>query len=94
WLRGASGNASDPVYVVVSNPAGPPAVVANNDPEAATVTTWKEWRISLQTLADQGISLTDVDKIAIGVGIQSGMATVGGTGTIYIDDIRLYRAGP
>ena len=94
WLRGTSGNAADPVYVAVSNPAGPPAVVANNDPEAATVTTWKEWRISLQTLADQGISLTDVDKIAIGVGIQSGMATVGGTGTIYIDDIRLYRAGP
>jgi hypothetical protein len=94
WLRGASGNAADPVYVAVSNSAGVPAVIANNGPATATLTTWNEWRIPLQTLAHQGISLTDVDKIAIGVGSQSGMATVGGTGTIYVDDIRLYRAGP
>jgi hypothetical protein len=94
WLRGASGNAADPVYVAVSNAAGRPAVVANNDPKAAALTTWNEWRIPLYAFADQGISLSDVDKIAIGVGSQSGMATVGGTGTIYVDDIRLYRAGP
>jgi hypothetical protein len=46
--------------------------------------------IPLQTLADQGINLTDVDKIAIGLGSKGG-AAAGGTGTMYIDDIALYR---
>jgi hypothetical protein len=44
----------------------------------------------LQAFADQGINLADVDKIAIGLGSKGG-AAAGGTGTMYIDDIRLYR---
>jgi hypothetical protein len=48
----------------------------------------------LQAFADQGVNLTDVDKIAIGLGSKSGMAASGGSGTMYIDDIRLYRSGP
>jgi hypothetical protein len=40
--------------------------------------------------ADQGIDLTNVDKIAIGLG-STGGAAAGGLGTVYIDDIRLYR---
>ena len=47
--------------------------------------------IPLQTIADQGITLTNVDKMAIGLGSKAGMAVVGGTGTMYIDDIALYR---
>jgi hypothetical protein len=35
-----------------------------------------------------------VDKVAIGLGSKSGMAVTGGSGTVYIDDIRLYRAEP
>ncbi|MFC1633279.1 hypothetical protein ACFL5Z_00445, partial [Planctomycetota bacterium] len=89
WYRGASANAADPLYVAASNAAGAPAIVANNDPVAATLTVWTEWRIPLQTFADQGITLTDVDKIAIGLGSQSGMVSAGGSGTVYIDDIRL-----
>jgi hypothetical protein len=34
-----------------------------------------------------------VDQIAIGLGTKSGMAAPGGSGTLYIDDIRLYRPG-
>jgi hypothetical protein len=45
----------------------------------------------LQAFADQGIDLINVDKIAIGLGGKSGMASAGGSGTMYIDDIRLYR---
>jgi hypothetical protein len=44
----------------------------------------------LQAFADQGINLTNVNKIAIGLGSKAGPAT-GGTGTMYIDDIRLYQ---
>jgi hypothetical protein len=69
-------------------------VVANDDPAAATINDWTEWRIPLQAFADQGINLRNVDKIAIGLGSKSGTATAGGSGTMYIDDIRLYQTGP
>ena len=91
---GIASNASEPLYVAVSNATGGPAVVANEDPAAATIDAWTEWRISLQAFADQGINLGNVDKIAIGLGSPSGMASSGGSGTMYIDDIRLYRSQP
>jgi len=94
WFRGASGNAVDPVYVAVSNSAGAPAIVAQDDAEAATVRSWTQWRIPLQGLTDQGINLSNVDQIAIGLGSKAGMASSGGSGTMYIDDIRLYRPVP
>ena len=37
------------------------------------------------------INLTNVNEIAIGLGNKANMASAGGSGTIYIDDIRLYR---
>ena len=91
WLRGNSVNATEPLYVAISNAGGAPAVAANEDPATATLATWTEWRLPLQTFADQGIDLTNVDKMVIGLGSTSGMAAAGGTGTMYIDDIRLYR---
>ena len=91
WFRGSLANEADPLYAAVSNATGAPAVVAYGDPAAATVSIWTEWRIPLQAFADQGINLINVDKIAIGLGSKSGVASAGGSGTIYIDDIRLYR---
>jgi hypothetical protein len=88
---GIASNANEPLYVAVSNSAGTPAVVVHDDPSVATITTWTEWVIPLQTLADQGITLGNVDKIAIGLGSKSGLTTVGGSGTMYFDDIRLYK---
>jgi len=93
WFYGNSANAAEPLYVAISNTAGAPAVTAHDDPSAATNAAWMQWRIALQAFADQGINLTDVDKIAIGLGSKGG-AAVGGTGTMYIDDIRLYRVEP
>ena len=89
WYRGASANANDPLYVAISNSAGAPAIVANNDTAAATNRRWTEWNIPLQTFADQGINLTNVDKIAIGLGNKGNPTASGGSGTMYIDDIRL-----
>jgi hypothetical protein len=90
WFRGESSNAPQGLYVALSNATGSPAIVAQGDPDAATSTTWMQWRISLQSFADQGINLTNVDKITIGLGSKGG-ATGDGSGTVYIDDIRLYR---
>jgi hypothetical protein len=93
WFRGGSDNATDPLYAAISNSAGAPAVAAHDDPGAATAGNWTQWRIPLQVFADQGIDLTNVDKIAIGLGSKAGPAT-GGSGTMYIDDIRLYQQEP
>ena len=94
WFRGVSDNAAEPLYVAISNSAGAPVIAAYNDPSAATARSWTQWRIPLQTFVDQGINLTNVDKIAMGLGSRSAMASVGGSGTMFIDDIRLYRSTP
>ena len=90
WFRGNFGNAAEPFYVAVANSTGAPAIVAHNDTNAAKIYSWKRWTIPLQAFADQGINLTNVNKIAIGFGSKGGVAG-GGSGTVYIDDIRLYR---
>jgi hypothetical protein len=90
WFRGNSSNAPEPMYVAISNRFGVPAVVAHDDPVAARVDDWTPWYIPLQAFADQGINLTNVDTLAIGLGSRSGMGTSGGSGTVFIDDIRLY----
>ena len=89
WFRGDSANAAEPLYVAVSNSAGAPAVATYEDSSAATTRSWTQWQVPLQALTDQGINLTNIDKIAIGLGSQGG-AAVGGSGTLYVDDIRLY----
>jgi len=88
---GIASNAAEPLYVVVSNAAGQPAVVVHPDPKAAQITTWTEWIVSLQSLAAQGITLTNVDRIAVGLGTRGNQTTPGGSGKMYFDDIRLYR---
>jgi hypothetical protein len=90
---GIASNDAEPLYVAVSNSAGAPAVVVHDDPAAATIDSWTEWVILLQAFADQGIVLTDVDRIAIGLGTQGNMTVPGGSGKMYIDDIRLYQPG-
>jgi len=91
WFVGKPDNDSEPLYVAVSNRTGTPAVVVYDDPEAATIDTWTEWIIPLQILAEKGIVLTDVDKIAIGLGTRGNTTIPGGFGKMCFDDIRLYR---
>ena len=91
WFRGKSNNGAEPLYVAVSNSAGTPAIVVHDDPAAAQVEVWTKWEIPLQAFADQGIVLTDVDKIAIGLGTWGNITAPGGAGKMYFDDIRLDR---
>jgi hypothetical protein len=88
---GIRSNDAEPLYVAVSNSAGAPAVVVHDDANAAQIDTWTEWVIPLSAFADQGIVLTDVDKIAIGLGTKGNMTVPGGAGKMYFDDIRLYQ---
>jgi hypothetical protein len=88
---GIESNDAEPLYVAVSNSTGVPAVVVHDDQAAANIDTWTEWVIPLQAFADQGIVLTNVDKIAIGLGTRGNMTVPGGSGKMYIDDVRLYQ---
>ncbi|MHC4072027.1 MAG: hypothetical protein ACYTGS_08365 [Planctomycetota bacterium] len=90
---GIAVNAAEPLYVAVSNSTGAPVVVAHPDPAAAQIDTWTEWTIDLSTFSGQGINLRDVDKIAIGLGSKGG-AAAGGSGVVFVDDIRLLRPVP
>ena len=89
WFRGKADNDAEPLYVAISNSAGAPAIVVNDDPAAAQTDVWTKWVIPLQSLAEKGIDLTDVDSIAIGMGTQGNLTTPGGAGKMYFDDIRL-----
>jgi len=95
WMNqdiGIVSNDTEPLYVTLSNSAGAPGIMYHNDPAAVNVDRWTEWVIPLQAFADQGINLANVDRIAIGMGTRGNVTNPGGSGKIYIDDIRLYQS--
>ncbi|MFB0553777.1 MAG: PA14 domain-containing protein [Phycisphaerae bacterium] len=89
WFRGNSANAAETLYVALNGSA----VVSHGNPNAAQITTWTEWNIDLQVFADQGVNLANVNTIALGLGNKKN-PQAGGSGTMYIDDIRLYPPPP
>jgi len=90
WFYGDPANAAESMYVAVSNATGPTAVVYHDNPNAATIRTWTKWNINLEDISNQGVVLTNVDRLAIGFGDRNN-PQVGGSGMVFIDDIRLYR---
>ena len=88
WFHGDPANAAETLYVALNGSA----VVSHDNPNASQIDEWTQWNINLQAFADQGVNLANVNTIAIGLGNKnpdvSGQA--GGSGTMYIDDIRLY----
>jgi hypothetical protein len=87
WFYGATGNTAETLYVTVQDSAGNIKIASHAQPAAIQAASWQEWRIDLTAFA--GVDLTRVKKMYIGVGNRAAPAT-GGTGKLYIDDIRLY----
>ena len=81
WFRGNSDNAAETLYVALNGIA----VVNHDNPNAAQARRWTKWTIDLQAFAAQGVNLTNVDTITLGL-----RSVTGGTGLMYFDDIRLY----
>jgi hypothetical protein len=88
WFRGESANAAERMYVALNGRA-----VYHDNPDATQAGAYEEWVIPLQTFADLGVTLNNVTSVAIGFGTQ-GSAAAGGAGSMYIDDLRLYRVAP
>ena len=85
WHRGDSANAAEPIYVVLNGSAA----VTNPNPNAAQIDAWTRWNIDLQSFADQGVNLANVNSITLGFGNRNN-PIAGGAGMMYFDDIRLY----
>ena len=90
---GIASNSAESMYVVVGNSAGAPAIINYDNPAVTQIDAWTEWVIPTQAFADQGVNLTDVDNISIGIGDRNN-PQAGGSGTVYIDDIRLQPEPP
>ncbi len=84
WFRGASANAADRMFVALDGNAA----VYHDDPGATQIGKWTAWVIDLQAFV--GVNLTNVNTITVGIGTK-GSPAAGGAGTMYFDDIRLYR---
>jgi hypothetical protein len=81
WFRGDVANTAENLYVALNTNA----VVNHDNPDAALTTAWTAWNINLQSFADQGVNLANVNSITLGLS-----SVTGGTGIMYFDDIRLY----
>jgi len=93
WFYGDPANVAESMYVAVANATGPVAVVYHDNPDAALIDTWTDWNIDLTEFSNQGVVLTNVDSLSIGFGNRNN-PQVGGSGMVFIDDIRLYRPPP
>ncbi|MCP4263021.1 MAG: hypothetical protein GY774_36735 [Planctomycetes bacterium] len=84
WHRGSASNTAETMYVTLNGSAN----VDNDNPDAA-LAGWTEWNIPLQAFADQGVNLSNVTSITLGL-----RSVTGGTGMLHFDDVRLYPPAP
>ncbi len=81
WFRGESANAAEQMYLTLNGSAR----IDHDNPDAALITTWTAWNIDLQSFADQGVNLANVNSITLGLS-----SVTAGSGMLFFDDIRLY----
>jgi hypothetical protein len=91
--QSTSGNNPEAFYVAVQDSAGKSNVVTCPDLALISTGNWAQWDIALSQFSSAGINLGSVKKMMLGVGDRSS-PKAGGTGKLYIDDIRLTRVAP
>ncbi|MCL5280191.1 MAG: hypothetical protein M1376_09825, partial [Planctomycetes bacterium] len=86
FVRGKSKNdATQPLYVGLTDKAGKSGFVVSTDAAILTGTTWTEWRIPLSQFS---VNAAAVEKMTIGIGNRDKPAAAG-TGLIYIDTVKV-----
>ncbi len=86
YTHGAALNTAGELYVIIEDSAGVSAKVANPDSAIFTTEEWKEWEISLNDVAADGVNLAAVKKLVIGIADLAGQPEA--SGILYVDDIR------
>jgi len=86
-------NDPQPLYVAVEGAGAENVVEHPDNPNAVLSNDWQRWDISLSIFEDANVDLNAVEKLSIGVGSKTAPQQ-SGAGTLYFDDIRLYRASP
>ena len=89
WFYGDPNNTAEQLYVAVEDNAGHVKVVNHPELDSVLGASWHEWNIELTQFSAAGVNPKAIKKMYIGLGNRSS-PKAGGTGTIYIDDIRAY----
>jgi hypothetical protein len=79
------GNSIERIYLTVKD-SSKTATLLNPDTLATGRQDWQQWQIPLSDLTAAGVKITAIQSITLGVGNPTSPA-VGGTGTVYFDDI-------
>ncbi len=90
-VRGKVFNSPALLYVTVEDTSRQATTVVYPDPAVTTASQWIDWRIPLADLAV--VNSTRIKKLYIGLGDRQNPAA-DGTGTIFIDDIRVIKSAP
>jgi len=93
YFRGEPNNSPEPLYARIEDNAGRMTVVVQADAGAVRRTQWQKWYIAFADVRAAGVDVAAVQKMVIGVGDRENPKP-GGTGRIYIDDIRLTKRRP
>jgi hypothetical protein len=78
------------MYVALQDGSANVGVVYHPDVNTLAEEGWHEWNINLQDYNDAGVDMTDISKVALGLGVYGGGSIKGGKGDLYFDDFRLY----
>jgi len=89
WFQGSADNAAESMYVVLNDSVA----VTHDNPNAAQIDAWTQWSIDLQAFADQGLNLSNINTITIGIGNRNN-PVAGGSGMVFFDDIQLRQTDP
>ncbi len=91
---GIGSNSPEPLYVRLEDSIGTSGAVYHEEgPDAVLVPDWRMWAIPLDDFQVQGVDVTAVKRIAIGVGDKDNPQP-GGSGRLFVDDIHVVRRMP
>ena len=93
YFRGASDNGPGQLYLSIEDDTGLIAPIIHPDSDAVLTEQWQQWSIPLADLIADGLDVTTIRKVSIGVGNLDNPQP-GGVGIIYIDDIRVIQSKP
>jgi hypothetical protein len=90
WVNqdvGIANNDPEQLYMALEDSAGRVGVATHPDgPASAQTGDWTLWAVDLADFAAQGVNLSGIKKIMLGLGDRAN-PVAGGSGTMYFDDI-------